>query len=107
MDQRKPRRGRPGEPRPGIFDNRTRLVALAMVAFALVLLVWSLRGSSPPPAPVAAAPDDSSGQAGGGGHDPFTALGMAPSSGAPTGTASAGPQDPPPVIDEIVLEKKE
>ena len=79
-----------------------------MVAFALVLVVWSLRGNSPPASAGGVASEESSERSGGSGsHDPFTALGMAPPSGTPAASASAGTQDPPPVIDDIELEKKE
>jgi hypothetical protein len=94
------------EERSSIWDNRTRLVALAMVVFAVALVLWSLRKTAAAPL-AAGAPDESAttGQGGGGGSPP-TMFGMA-ASPTPSAAPSAGPSDPPPVIDEIVLEKKE
>ncbi len=94
----------PSEPRPGIFDNRTRLVALAMVAFAVVLVLWA-RQKDAPRSPKAAASGEVEAQE----HaSPFGPLGggLSVGSATPAGTP-AGPPEPPPVIDDIVLEKKE
>jgi hypothetical protein len=92
--------------RSSLLDNRSRIVALAMVAFALLLLIFALRKNTPTPA-VAAAPEESStGQSGPAiaGQNPFGTL--AASSAMPAGSSNV-PPDPPPVIDEILLEKNE
>jgi hypothetical protein len=105
MAQRK-RRGPPppGDQRPGIFDNRTRLLALGMVLFAVVLLVWARRPDPATDAKGSATSEEEPSQSGSsGGSSPF-AMGVSP---APSAPQPAGSADPPPVIDEIVLEKKE
>ena len=101
---KRPRAAPPGEPRPSIFDNRTRLVAIGMVLFAVVLAVWGRPKSAPLPAKAAASEDSESEKKP---TDPLGPLGagLNVASGRPADTAA--PAGPPPVIDEIVLEKKE
>ena len=93
--------------RSSIWDSRTRVIALAMVVFAVLLIFWSLHKSAV--APVAGSAPDESGTAQGdrAGSNPPPMFGMNVASGSPSAAPSAGPADPPPVIDEIVLEKKE
>jgi hypothetical protein len=92
---------------PSIWDNRTRLLALAMIAFAVVLLVWTVRRDAPATKAQGEEPSSTSatgGPAAAGGGGMF---GMAVGAGTPSAAPSAAPPDPPPVIDEVSLEKKE
>ncbi len=93
------------EPRPGLFDSRTRILALALVAFAAILLIWGRhKDVAPVASPAASDSEQSQAGGGGGGLSPFgVGVGQSPSA-APT---SSAPPEPPPVIDDIVLEKKE
>jgi hypothetical protein len=106
--KKRPSRPKPGQEPASIWDNRTRIIALAMIVFAVLLVLWSGLHKSAPATTAGASPEDSANaQGGGGGPAPFSMFGMSASSGTPPPTPSAGPADPPPVIDEIVLEKKE
>jgi hypothetical protein len=95
-----------GEVRPSILDSRTRVIALLMIAFAVMLVLWTRHKSPPTTAPEASEQDLQQGNGSSAqGGAPFAAFGMASAGGAtPAPSASA---DPPPVIDEVVLEKKE
>lgn len=107
MAARKRKAPRPGGGAP-VLDGRTRAVALAMVVFAALLVLWGLRRNAPPAASggAAGAEEGTSGQGGGAtfGLDP--GMRVSPSS-LPSAVASAAPLGPPPVIDAITLEKKE
>jgi hypothetical protein len=103
--KRKPRPS--GEVRPSVLDSRTRIVALLMIAFAVVLVLWTRHKNQPSTGTEGASEaerDEHNGSTSQG-SVPFSALGMSSASGATP--ASSAASDPPPVIDEIVLEKKE
>jgi hypothetical protein len=104
MAQRKRRGPPPGPPRPGIFDNRTRLVALGLVLFAVVLLLWGTHKTEPAAPPS----EEESASAHGGGGSPGTGFMGQAIVPVASGTPVAPKVDePPPVIDEIDLEKTE
>ena len=94
------------EERSSIWDNRTRVIALGMVVFAVALVLWSLRKSAPVPVAAGATGESATAQSGQGASLPgMFGMNLAPAS--PSAAPSAATADPPPVIDEVVLEKKE
>jgi hypothetical protein len=95
----------PAETRPSFLDRRTRIVAVVLIGFALVLALWSRhKDGRPPKGPVASEeelekppPTPAPGA--------FGAIGMTAATTEPPPPTVA--PDPPPVIDNILLEKSE
>jgi len=100
----KPKRTKPklaGDGSQGSVLSDRRTIALALFGLAVALLFWMLWKKA---APVAKAPEEPEPTT----EAPYYAAQPPPAPAtAPSASASAAPADPPPVIDEIVLEKKE
>jgi hypothetical protein len=102
--RRRGKRPPPAEPRPSILDRRTRVVAVLLIGVAIALALWGRHKNAPPaPAPTATEPDShETNPATPGG---FGAMGMTATQTPPPAPNVAS--DPPPVIDNILLEKSE
>jgi len=99
------RRPPPTAPQESLLDRRTRIIAVLLIGFGLVLAWWTQR-KIVAPAPAASTASEGETQTGSAAlRGPFAGIGMTAATTTPP--PPPGPPEPAPVIDSIVLEKTE